>query len=51
VATSASGIAAATSWTLGTAAGTNTLTATATGLAGSPVTFSAAASVPPLLPP
>jgi hypothetical protein len=51
VTTTASGIAAATSWTLGTTPGTNTLTATATGLAGSPMTFSAAANAPPLLPP
>src|SRR5206468_817520 len=36
--TNASGIATVGSWKLGTAAGTNTLTATATGLAGSPVT-------------
>ena len=39
--TSASGIAAVGSWTLSTTAGTNTLTATATGLTGSPVTFTA----------
>jgi hypothetical protein len=41
VVTNASGIATLTSWTLGTVAGTNTVTATATGLAGSPVTFTA----------
>jgi len=41
VLTNASGIAALTSWTLGAAAGTNTLTATAAGLTGSPVTFTA----------
>src|SRR5439155_15707430 len=41
VTTGADGIAAATSWTLGPTAGTNTVTATATGLAGSPVTFTA----------
>ncbi|HXY70502.1 MAG TPA: hypothetical protein VEH62_13720, partial [Gemmatimonadales bacterium] len=41
VTTNAGGIAQVTSWTLGTTAGTNTLTATATGLAGSPVTFTA----------
>jgi hypothetical protein len=35
------GVAALTSWTLGTVAGTNTVTATATGLAGSPITFTA----------
>jgi adhesin/invasin len=39
--TNASGIAAVGSWTLGTTAGTNTLTASSAGLAGSPVTFSA----------
>src|SRR5262245_49700156 len=41
VTTDASGIAALTSWTLGTTAGSNTLTASAGGLAGSPVSFSA----------
>ncbi len=40
-ATNASGIATVGSWTLGTVAGANTLRATATGLNGSPVTFSA----------
>ncbi|HEX7938482.1 MAG TPA: hypothetical protein VF483_05775, partial [Gemmatimonadaceae bacterium] len=35
------GKAAVGSWTLGTAAGSNTMTATATGLTGSPVTFTA----------
>src|SRR5436190_4390334 len=39
VRTGANGIAAATSWTLSATAGQNTATATATGLAGSPVTF------------
>ena len=39
--TDATGIAKVTSWTLGTTAGTNTLTATSTGLTGSPITFSA----------
>jgi hypothetical protein len=39
--TDGSGIATVGSWTLGTVAGTNTLTATAAGLAGSPVTFTA----------
>src|SRR5205807_3011405 len=39
VATGANGIAAATSWTLSATAGQNTATETATGLAGSPVTF------------
>ncbi|HSR92224.1 MAG TPA: hypothetical protein VLK88_13035 [Gemmatimonadales bacterium] len=37
----ANGIAALTCWTLGNTAGANTLTATAAGLAGSPVTFTA----------
>jgi len=41
VTTDASGVAAVSSWTLGTAPGTNTLTATASGLSGSPVTFTA----------
>jgi hypothetical protein len=39
--TNPQGIAAAGSWTLGTTAGTNTLTATATGLSGSPISFTA----------
>ncbi len=39
--TSASGIATVTSWTLGTTAGANTLSATSAGLGGSPVGFSA----------
>jgi adhesin/invasin len=39
--TNASGIATVGSWTLGTAAGPNTLTATSGGLGGSPVTFTA----------
>ena len=39
--TNASGIATVGSWTLGTTAGSNTLTATSSGLTGSPVTFSA----------
>jgi plastocyanin len=37
------GIAAVTSWTMGASAGQNTLTATATGLTGSPLTFTATA--------
>src|SRR5205823_11187788 len=41
VTTGTDGIAAATSWTLSPTAGTNTLTATASGLTGSPVTFTA----------
>ncbi|HKW40094.1 MAG TPA: Ig-like domain-containing protein [Gemmatimonadales bacterium] len=39
--TNANGIATVGSWTLGTAAGTNTLTATTPGLVGNPVTFTA----------
>jgi len=39
--TNSSGIATVGSWTLGTIAGANTLTATSTGLTGSPVTFNA----------
>src|SRR5256886_404512 len=39
--TNASGIATVGSWTLGKPAGVNTLTATSTGLNGSPVTFNA----------
>src|SRR5438093_2509073 len=39
--TDAGGIAAVGSWTLGTTAGANTLTATAPGVNGSPVTFTA----------
>ena len=46
VTTNASGIAAA-GWTLGTTAGTNTLTATASGLSGSPVTFTATGTAGP----
>jgi len=41
VTTNASGIATVGSWTLGAAAGSNTLTATATGLTGARITFSA----------
>ncbi|MBL0210289.1 MAG: hypothetical protein IPQ13_05165 [Holophagaceae bacterium] len=41
--TSAAGIATVGSWTLSTTPGTNTLTATAPGLTGSPVTFTATA--------
>jgi len=41
VTTDASGIATSPAWTLGTTAGSNTLTATSTGLTGSPVTFTA----------
>ena len=39
--TNASGIATVGSWKLGTTAGSNTLTASASGLSGSPVTFTA----------
>lgn len=46
--TNGSGIAAVGSWTLGTTAGTNTLTATRAGLTGSPVTFTATGTVGPL---
>jgi len=42
VVTGADGVAAVTSWTLGATAGSNTLTATASGLTGSPLTFTAA---------
>lgn len=42
--TNANGIAAVGSWTLGAQAGANSLTATATGLSGSPVTFQATAT-------
>jgi len=47
--TNAQGIAALTSWTLGPAQGTNnnTLTATSTGLMGSPITFVASATQTP----
>lgn len=43
-ATNATGIATVGSWTMGPAAGANTLTATVDGLTGSPVTFTANAS-------
>ena len=39
--TNASGIATAGTWTLGTVAGVNTLTATSPGLTGSPLTYTA----------
>jgi formylglycine-generating enzyme required for sulfatase activity/alpha-tubulin suppressor-like RCC1 family protein len=45
--TSALGIATVGSWTLGKTAGTNTVTATSAGLAGSPVTFAATGTVGP----
>src|SRR5205814_2249595 len=44
VTTGADGVAAVTSWSLGTVAGLNTLTAASGTLAGSPVTFSATAT-------
>jgi adhesin/invasin len=43
--TNASGVAAVGSWTLGTTAGPNTLTATSGALAGSPVTFTATGTI------
>lgn len=46
-ATNASGIATVGSWTLGTVAGSNTLTATSAGLAGSPLTFTATGTAGP----
>ncbi|HEU4641454.1 MAG TPA: filamin/ABP280 repeat domain-containing protein [Gemmatimonadaceae bacterium] len=42
--TDANGVATVGSWTLGPTAGTNTLSATAAGLSGSPVTFTATAT-------
>lgn len=42
-ATNAAGVAAVGGWTLGSSAGANTLTATVSGLTGSPVTFTATA--------
>jgi hypothetical protein len=51
VTTDANGVAALTSWTLGTTAGMNTLTATVDGLTGSPVVFSAMSTPPPPPPP
>ncbi len=45
VTTNASGVAALTSWTLGAVAGANAVTATATGLTGSPVTFAATGTI------
>lgn len=45
--TNADGVATVGGWTLGTTAGTNTLTATAQGVAGSPVTFTATATPGP----
>jgi Protein of unknown function (DUF1566) len=43
--TNPSGIATVGSWTLGTTAGSNTLTATGAGLSGSPLTFTATGTV------
>lgn len=48
--TSAAGTAS-TTWTLGSSAGANTVQASATGVTGSPVTFNATATEPPLPPP
>lgn len=45
--TDASGVATVGSWTMGSTAGTNTLTATSGTLAGSPVTFTATAAALP----
>jgi adhesin/invasin len=45
--TDASGLATVGSWTLGTTAGANSLTATSAGLAGSPVTFNATGTTAP----
>ncbi len=45
--TNASGVAAAGSWVLGHATGTNTLSATVSGASGSPVTFTATAAAGP----
>jgi len=50
ITTDADGIAAADSWTLGTTVGDNTVTATAVGLADSPVTFTATAIPGPAIP-
>jgi hypothetical protein len=44
VTTGANGVAAVTSWTLGASVGPNTLTATSSGLQGSPLTFTATAA-------
>jgi len=44
VTTGSDGVAAVGSWTLGTTAGANTLTATAAGITGSPVTFTVTGS-------
>jgi surface protein len=51
VITGADGVAAVTSWTLGATAGSNTLTATATGLTGSPLTFTATGTAAPVTDP
>jgi len=47
--TGANGVARVGSWTLGSALGANTLTATSAGLTGSPVTFTATSIAPPAL--
>jgi hypothetical protein len=46
--TDSSGVATLGSWTLGTTAGTNTLSATCNGFAGSPLTFTATGLVGPI---
>jgi surface protein len=51
VITGADGVASAASWTLGTAAGSNTLTATVSGLTGSPLTFTATGTAAPVINP
>jgi surface protein len=48
VVTGADGVASVTSWTLGTTAGSNTLTATVSGLTGSPLTFTATGTAAPV---
>jgi hypothetical protein len=49
--TNISGIATVGSWTLGSAAGSNTMTATSTGLTGSPLTITATGTAVPEPPP
>jgi hypothetical protein len=47
--TNGSGIATVGSWTLGASVGSNTMTATSTGLTGSPVTFTATGTAVPVI--
>jgi adhesin/invasin len=47
--TGADGVARVGSWTLGTAAGSNTVTATATGISGSPLSFTATGAAGPAM--